>query len=33
MTEFFDFNTPQWITPPTPPVQVTNGACYLDHLP
>jgi phospholipase C len=33
MTEFFDFNNPQWMTPPTPPAQDTNGACYLDHLP
>ncbi|WP_313901077.1 alkaline phosphatase family protein [Occallatibacter riparius] len=33
MTEFFDFNNPSWMTPPTPPAQKTNGACYLDHLP
>jgi phospholipase C len=33
MTEFFDFNNPPWMTPPTPPAQNTNGACYLDHLP
>jgi phospholipase C len=33
MTEFFDFSNPPWITPPTPPEQSTNGACYLDHLP
>jgi phospholipase C len=32
-TEFFDFNAVPWKTPPTPPNQVTNGACYLDHLP
>ena len=32
-TEFFDFNAVPWKTPPTPPAQVTNGACYLDHLP
>ncbi len=31
--EFFDFNAVPWKTPPTPPNQVTNGACYLDHLP
>ncbi|HEY2498209.1 MAG TPA: alkaline phosphatase family protein, partial [Candidatus Angelobacter sp.] len=31
--EFFDFNGVPWSTPPTPPDQVTNGACYLDHLP
>jgi phospholipase C len=33
MTEFFDFNSPPWMNPPTPPVQNTSGACYLDHLP
>jgi phospholipase C len=33
MTEFFDFANPPWITPPTPPDQPVNGACYLDHLP
>jgi phospholipase C len=33
MTEFFDFNNPPWMTPPSPPAQNTNGACYLDHLP
>jgi len=33
MTEFFDFANPAWLVPPTPPVQKTNGACYLDHLP
>lgn len=31
--EFFDFNAAPWKTPPTPPDQVTTGACYLDHLP
>ena len=31
--EFFDFNAKPWATPPTPPDQLTNGACYLDHLP
>jgi phospholipase C len=31
--EFFDFNAAPWKTPPTPPDQLTNGACYLDHLP
>jgi phospholipase C len=31
--EFFDFNAAPWKTPPTPPNQLTNGACYLDHLP
>lgn len=33
MTEFFDFDNPAWLTPPTPPAQKTGGACYLDHLP
>jgi phospholipase C len=33
MTEFFDFTNPVWLTPPSPPSQNTNGACYLDHLP
>jgi phospholipase C len=33
MTEFFNFAAPPWIKPPTPPVQATNGACYLNTLP
>ncbi|MFP5236334.1 MAG: alkaline phosphatase family protein [Acidobacteriota bacterium] len=33
MSEFFDFNNPPWMTPPTPPAQNTDGPCYLDHLP
>ncbi len=33
MQEFFDFNNPPWLTPPTPPAQPTNGACYLNMLP
>jgi phospholipase C len=33
MTEFFDFTNPVWLTPPTPPAQATNGACYLNKLP
>lgn len=33
MTEFFDFVNVPWQTPPSPPLQPTNGACYLDHLP
>jgi phospholipase C len=33
MTEFFDFVNPPWMTPPSPPAQNMNGACYLDHLP
>lgn len=33
MTEFFNFSSPPWMTPPTPPAQATNGACYVNHLP
>ena len=33
MSEFFDFVNKPWATPPKPPAQPTNGACYLDHLP
>lgn len=33
MTEFFDFTNPVWLTPPSPPTQNLNGACYLNHLP
>jgi phospholipase C len=33
MTEFFNFNFPPWMTPPTPPAQTTSGACYLNKLP
>jgi phospholipase C len=33
MTEFFDFNSPPWMTAPKPPPQNTTGACYLTHLP
>lgn len=33
MTEFFDFASAGWTTPPTPPPQPTNHPCYLDHLP
>ena len=32
MTEFFDWQNPPWLTPPNPPAQPTNGACY-DGLP
>jgi phospholipase C len=32
-TEFFDFTTAAWVTPPAPPKQNTGGQCYLDHLP
>jgi len=33
MTEFFDFTNAAWMTPPSPPAQVTNGACYVNQLP
>jgi phospholipase C len=33
MNEFFNFNFPPWMTPPTPPAQSTSGACYLNQLP
>jgi phospholipase C len=33
MTEFFDFVNAPWAVPPKPPAQLTNGPCYLDHLP
>jgi len=33
MTEFFNFDNPVWLTPPTPPAQTTDGACYLNKLP
>ncbi len=33
MTEFFDFSSPPWMTPPSPPAQVTNGACSLNPPP
>jgi phospholipase C len=33
MTEFFNFNVPPWMTPPSPPVQNTSGRCYLNRLP
>ncbi|MES2222040.1 MAG: alkaline phosphatase family protein, partial [Acidobacteriota bacterium] len=33
MTEFFDFNNPQWLTPPIPPQQNMSNPCYLDRLP
>ena len=33
MTEFFDFDDPPWMTPPTPPAQVTNSPCYQNKLP
>ena len=39
MTEYFDFNNPPWMTPPTPPQQTIypvtgpNSQCYLNTLP
>ena len=33
MTEFFDFDHPAWATPPTPPVQFTNGLCDFSAVP
>ncbi len=33
MTEFFNFNDPVWLVPPSPPAQITSGACYLNKLP
>jgi len=33
MAQFFDFNNPPWMTPPSPPAQNLSGACYLNHLP
>jgi phospholipase C len=33
MTEFFDFNHPVWMTPPNPPVQVTDGLCDYSAVP
>ena len=33
MTEFFQFDNPPWMTPPTPPDQPTSGPCYVNQLP
>jgi phospholipase C len=33
MTEFFDFNNPPWLTPPTPPSQNVSNPCYLNTVP
>jgi phospholipase C len=33
MSEFFDFEHPPWMTPPSPPDQPANGPCFLDRLP
>ena len=32
MTEFFDFQNPPWVSPPSPPAQVTNGVCDFTKL-
>jgi phospholipase C len=32
MTEFFDFNSMAWLTPPTPPVQLENMKCVIEAL-
>ena len=33
MTEFFDFNNPPWVLPPTPPAQNLSNPCYLNSVP
>lgn len=33
MNEFFNFNIPPWMTPPSPKPQTTAGPCYLNTLP
>lgn len=33
MTEFFNFSSPPWMNPPSPPAQSTTGACYVNKLP
>ena len=33
MMQFFNFNIPPWMKPPTPPQQNVTGACYLNRLP
>jgi phospholipase C len=33
MNGFFNFNAPPWMTPPSPPAQITSGPCYLNTLP
>ncbi len=33
LTEFFNFSSPPWMTPPTPPAQTTSGACSVSQLP
>jgi phospholipase C len=33
LREFFDFNNPSWMTPPTPPTQPTIGPCDYTNIP
>jgi phospholipase C len=33
MTEFFNFNNPPWMSPPSPPTQRVTNPCYLNKLP
>jgi phospholipase C len=33
MTEFFDFNNPPWMSPPTPPAQNMSNPCYVTSVP
>lgn len=33
MSEYFNFNNPPWLTPPTPPEQVVDSNCYVNKLP
>jgi phospholipase C len=33
MTEFFNFNSPPWMSPPALPVQNLSNPCYLDRVP
>jgi phospholipase C len=33
MTEFFNFNSPPWMSPPSPPAQRVTNPCYLNKLP
>ena len=33
MTEFFDFNNPQLMTPPKPPTQPSNMLCDRTQIP
>jgi phospholipase C len=33
MTEFFNFNNPPWMSPPSPPAQNLSNPCYLDRVP